>query len=265
MSDFDESIIDATKPNAGRIYDYFIEGNYHFEIDVQMAKQLEKQAPFIPKLAKLTRQFLREGIHKALELKFTQFLDFASGLPIYDHIHRTAPEGTKVIYSDIDPITVTTGRKIIGDNPIVKYETCNAATPEILLNSDIVKKIFGDNHKVAIGFNGICWFLKDEEIHHAMKVLYEWAEKDSILFFTDADMDTVTEDLQKILDLYKNMKQPTGNIHTKKDFTEFIKPWKIEEPGLLPLEEWIGLSPLVLDETIKSWGGGGLYGGFLKK
>ena len=119
----DTSISDESKPNAGRVYDYFIGGHHYFEIDKQMALQIEEKAPFIPKLAKLTRWFLGVGTEKAVELGHIQFLDFASGLPTTDHIHSLAPDGTKVIYSDIDQITVEYAKDIIGENPIVKYET----------------------------------------------------------------------------------------------------------------------------------------------
>ena len=142
-------------------------------------------APFAPKLARLIRWFIRVGIKKAGEYGLTQFLDFASGLPTVDHIHSKAPEGTRIIYSDIDPITVSPAKEIIGDNPLVKYETCDIVKPETLLESDVVKTLFRDNHKVAIGYNGICYFLPDEQICHSMKVLYEWADEGSILFFTD--------------------------------------------------------------------------------
>lgn len=263
-TDIDETIVDASKPNAGRIYDYFLGGNHNFEVDRQMAKEIEKKVPFGPKLARLVRVFLREGIRVSLEKGYTQFLDFASGLPTNDHIHSTAPGGTKVVYSDIDPVTVSLGRKIIGENPLVKYETCNAGEPEKLLDSDVVKELFGNNHKAAIGFNGICWFLSNEQIDHAMKVLYEWADKGSILYLTGCDLDTVTEEFQTVIDFYNGMNQFVG-VRSKKELIELIKPWKLEKPGFLPIEEWIGISKLVLDETIRAWKGGGLYAGFLKK
>lgn len=257
-------ISDASKPNAGRIYDYFLGGNHNFKIDREMAKQILKVAPFAPTGAKVVRWFLGEAIRQNLKLGFTCFLDFASGLPTVDHIHSTAPEGTKVIYSDIDPITVKYGRKIIGENPFVRYEICNAANPENLLKSNIIESLFGDNRKIAIGFNGVCWFLSDEQINHAMTILYEWADKGATLFLTDYDSDNMTEGLQSFINLYKSMNQFMG-IRSKKKFIELIKPWKLEEPGFLPLEKWIKMSPEITEDTIKTFGGGGPFGGFLTK
>lgn len=265
MSDFDESIIDATKPNAGRIYDYFLGGHHHFEIDRQMAENLKKQAPFIPKLAIMIRWFVGEGTRQALEQGFTQFLDYASGLPTVNHIHTFTPGGTKIVYSDIDPVTVKLGKKIIGENPYIKYEHCDAATPENLIDSDVVKSLFGNNHKVTIGYNGIFWFLQNEQIKHAMEILYDWADKGSMLYFTDYDSEEeLTGEAQALWKLYKQMNM-IGDARSKKELIELVKPWKVKDPGFLTIEEWRGLSPVVTQEAIDTWGGRGHYGGFLVK
>jgi hypothetical protein len=55
MSDIKDTIIDTTKPNAERIYDYFLGGDHWFPVDQQVADQIEKQMPFIRELARLTR------------------------------------------------------------------------------------------------------------------------------------------------------------------------------------------------------------------
>ena len=100
------SIADASRPNAGRIYDYLLGGNHNFEIDRQAADQLKQMVPQMDQFVRLTRWFLGEAVRRLIDQGFSKFLDFASGLPTVDHIHQIAPEKTKVIYSDIDPVTV---------------------------------------------------------------------------------------------------------------------------------------------------------------
>ena len=264
MDEYENTIVDSSKPNAGRVYDYLIGGTHNFEIDRQMGDNLMKMAPFISNGAKFVRWFLHEAIRRANERGFTQFLDFASGLPVEDHIHNNTPKGTKVIYSDIDPVTVKYAKNIIGENPLVKYETCDAATPEKLLESNVVISLFGSNHKTAIGFSGICWFLTNEQINHAMKILYEWADNGSMLFLTDIDSGDISDGYKSMLELYVKMKQPS-HPRTKKEFLELIEPWEVEEPGFLPLEKWYDLAPTVTKEIITFTGGSGPFGGFLKK
>ena len=43
-------ITDASKPNAGRVYDYLLGGNNNFEIDRKAGDQLIAIAPFFKKI-----------------------------------------------------------------------------------------------------------------------------------------------------------------------------------------------------------------------
>jgi hypothetical protein len=55
-----ESIIDDTKPNAGRMYDYYLGANHNFEVDRQAAEQVIQLLPFAPKGARLQRWALQD-------------------------------------------------------------------------------------------------------------------------------------------------------------------------------------------------------------
>ena len=247
------SIADSSKPNAGRIYDFLLGGNHNFEVDRLAAQQVLQFAPFLPKLLKAIRWFLGESVRRLAEAGFTQFIDFASGLPTIDHIHQVAPAGTKVIYSDIDPVTVAYGQEILKDNPGTRYAVCNAGKPEDLLNAPVVSQLFGNSRRVAIGFSGIAWFVNDDQVSHAMKVLYEWAEKGSCLFLSDSGFEggKLSPALQGTKDIYEKIGSPM-TFRTLDTLKELIRPWKLKEPGFLPLEEWFGMKAEVAEETQKA-------------
>ncbi len=257
-------IADASEPNAGRIYDYFLGGSHNFEVDRQAAENVLEVAPFMPELVRLIRWFMGEAVRQLCEQGFNKFLDFASGLPTVDHIHHIAPKGTKVIYSDIDPVTVAYAQDIIDDNPDVQYVHCEAEHPENLLNSGVVEEMFGDERYLAIGFNGIAWFLNDEDFNHSLSVLYEWSAPGSKLFFCDGDASAESEQMMKMKEIYKNVGQPIYS-RPKRETLELIKPWEIDEPDLMPLEEWFQLDDEVSQKVMKAFGGGTFYGGILKK
>jgi hypothetical protein len=245
------SIADSGKPNAGRIYDYLLGGNHNFEVDRQAAEQVVKLVPFFPKLCKLVRWFLGEAVRRLCEERYTEFIDFASGLPTVDHIHEVAPAGTKVIYSDIDPVTVAYGREIIKDNPNVRYGVCPAQKPEELLNSSLISKFIDDRRKVAIGFNGVAYFLPDEKLQYAMKVLYDWAGKDSRLFLCDMGFEASeirTSSGMELDALYKQIGQPVYP-RSRTTLETLVRPWKARKPGLQPLEDWVELKGGVAGES----------------
>jgi len=237
------SIADSAKPNAGRIYDYILGGNHNFEVDRIASKQVLKIAPYAEKLFRLVRWFLGEAVRRQAAEGYAQFIDFASGLPTVDHIHQVAPAGTKVIYSDIDPVTVAYGQEIIKDLPDVRYGVCRAEKPEELLNSPMVETLFGKRRKVVIGLNGVAYFISNDALHHTMRVLYDWAEKGSRLFMCDIGYEgtSLSPESKAAVELYAKLGQPLF-IRSQTELVEINKPWKVMEPGYRPLEEWVGVN-----------------------
>lgn len=246
------SLADDSRPNAGRIYDYFLGGDHNFEVDRMAAQQLLQESPYVPKMLRLLRWFLGEATRRLIKEGYTQFLDFASALPVQDHIHQIAPEGAKVIYSDIDPVTVAYAQDIIGENPNVRYVQCNAANPENILNSGITGEMFNTDKKLAIGLSGITYFLTDDELVKALKILYDWAPKGTRLFLSESDHIS-SEATQGADQIFARMGS-AFHWRSKKKFKTMIGKWQVTEPGYLYLEEWLELSDMVSKEEIESMG-----------
>lgn len=258
------SIADASRPNAGRIYDYLLGGNHNFEIDRQAAEQLKQIAPGTAQLVRIIRWFLGEAVLRLVSDGYKHFLDFASGLPTVDHIHQIAPQGTKVVYSDIDPVTVSYAKDIISDNPDAECVECDIRKPETLLSSNTVTKILGKQRKIAIGMNGIAWFLTDEELAHAFAVVYDWAGEGSKLFISDGDNKRITKGTEAVFEYYKEVGQPVyaRSLDTLK---KLIGKWEIEDPGFIPLPEWIDIDKKLLDTSYEEVLGGYFVGAILRK
>lgn len=246
------NIADASKPNAGRMYDYFLGGDHNFEIDRQAAESVFKILPFMPQISRLIRWFLGEATRRLCDEGFDKFLDFASGLPTVDHIHQIAPKGTKVIYSDIDPVTVAYAHDIIGKDPNVRCVHCNIGKPEELFNSGVVEELFGNDRKIAVGFNGIAYFLPDETVAHSLKVIYDWAAKGSKLFLCDLNVSSVTEGARDLQKLYQTLGQPVY-YRSQEKLHELSKQWSVVEPGSMALEDWVGMKQEIQDMAVKDY------------
>lgn len=258
------SIADASKPNAGRIYDYILGGNHNFEIDRQAADQILQIVPQGHLLVRVIRWFLGEAVYRLIDEGYEKFIDFASGLPTEDHIHQIAPQKSKVIYSDLDPVTVAYAQEIIKDDANVRYVECDVRKPTDLLNSGIPEQLFGTDRKVAIGLNGIAWFITDEELAHCLDILYDWAAEGSKLFLSDGALEEETELHKSSLSFYKNVGQPVY-LRSMDTLKKIIGKWKLQDPGFLPLEEWIGMDELKRRTEVENWTPVNLVGGFLRK
>ena len=258
------TIVDINIPNAGRVYDYVLGGSHNFESDRQAAEYMISLVPSTRKWVRMLRMFLNEATHRLSEEGFERFLDFASGLPTADHIHQLLPNAS-VVYTDNDPVTVVYSQELVKDNEKVRYLDGDIRNIAAILNSPTVKEFFGEDRKVAIGFNAVTCFLSHEEIKHIMNSLYEWAAPGSKVFatFETKLSDAMTPKMQQFVDMFDQMGSPYHFL-TLEECRELVKPWQPDEQGFRPLGEWLGIQDQITEEDRE---GVGLefYGVFLVK
>jgi hypothetical protein len=264
-----ESIIDTTKPNAGRIYDYLLGGHHNFEVDRQAAEQILKLLPFSTKSSRLQRWCLQD-----LAVELTQkrgldvIIDFASGLPTNDHIHHVVPKGTTVIYSDYDPVVVEYAHDILKDVPNVYFFQADARRPEELLNHPEVRDILGGRRDVALVLWGATGFLPDEDISHAAHYMYEWSGEKACWAFNAQAADVNPDDpaMARVLKIYEQMGTQTF-IRSKTRYEQLIRPWKLDRKGFISLLDWHGFDQTEMsEEDRQAFGPAGIgYGAYLVK
>ena len=264
-----ESIVDSSRPNAGRIYDYLLGGHHNFEVDRQAAEQVTRAIPFAPKVARLQRWCLQDiAVELTQKRGYDVIIDFASGLPTNDHIHHVVPAGTTVIYSDYDPVVVEYAREILAGTPNVYYFLADARRPEELLNRPEVQTILGSRRRVALVYWSVAIFLLDDEVAYAARTLYEWASPGSCWVFHAQGGDVNKDDPAwvRVSQVYASMGSPLYP-RSMKLYRALIQPWKVDEKGFVSLVEWHGFDQTMMSpEDLRVVGAAGSgYGGYLVK
>lgn len=264
----EDNFVDTTKPSSGRIYDYYLGGNHNFEVDRQVGDYVLSILPFMRKFARLQRWALQDiAVELTVRREFDVLIDFASGLPTADHLHNFVSEGTIVIYSDYDPVVVQQAKRILEGKENIYYFENDATRPEDLLERPEVVAILNGRRKVGIVYWGIAGFLFDEEVKHAMDVLYNWADAGSTLAFNAqaAGFDVNHPDIVKMLELYNSFGQ-SSHMRTFEEFTELVRPW-VPETKFSSLLEWhgFGLSELAREDVAAFGPMGGGYGAYMTK
>ena len=265
-----ESIVDASIPSAGRIYDYLLGGHHNFQVDRMAAEQLVALAPFFRKTMRLQRWCLQDIAHElTVGRGYDVIIDFASGLPTQDHIHAVVPQGTTVIYSDYDPVVVEYAREILGDTPNVYFFEADARRPEELLYRPEVVRLLNGRRDVALVYWGIPIFLADQDLAHAARTLYEWADdEDGCLVFNaqGADGNKNEPGIVEMLKMYQSMGSPL-HIRSLTEYVKLIAPWLPDENGFVSLLQWHGLDNSELNQVDTSQFGptGAGYGAYLQK
>ena len=262
-----KTIVDASVPNAGRIYDYLLGGHHNFEIDRQAGDRIKGLLPFLPKLMRLFRWALQDVAHELThERGFDAIVDFASGLPTADHLHTAVAPGTTVIYSDRDSVCVEYGREILGSTPDVYYFQADCRDPDEFLNRPDIQKILADKKRIAYVYWGISMYLTDDEIAHIAQTLYNRAADDGCLAFylQPADLERDGRGAE-IYDIYSKMGEDL-HFRSLSAFKELFKPWVPDSLGYRTMEEWHSVdTPLTEDDKKVMSDGTVGYGVYLVK
>jgi hypothetical protein len=261
-----ENIADASRPNAGRMYDYYLGGSHNFDVDRQAAEQIMGMMPYISKYARLQRWALQDIAEElSKKLGYEVIVDFASGLPTEDHIHYHVPEDTTVIYSDYDPITVEYAHDILGNTPNVYYFEADATRPEDLLNNPKIQHLL-TGKKVAFVLWGVTGVLSDEKIKHLTQCLYDNSNADSCLVINAQTSNPDSPIVQQVMEVYRKLGTKSYSRRVEA-FEDLVKPWNLDSRGWIPLLEWHGFDKSELaQEDVEAFGPlGGGHGAYLVK
>ncbi len=263
-----ESIVDASVPSAGRIYDFILGGHHNFEVDRQAAQMILQNFPFVSKMMRLQRWCLQDIARELTQVRgYEAIVDFASGLPTQDHLHFGVPPGITVIYSDYDPVVVQYAQEILGDTPNVHFYEADARRPEELLQRPEVETMLSGK-KVALISWGVGAFMTDEELTHVARSLYDWATADMCWVFNAqaADFNPDHPAAGPILQMYQRMGTPV-QFRSLDRYLELLEPWKPDAGGFVSLLEWHGLDQSEMSNEERNTFGptGAGYGGFLIK
>jgi hypothetical protein len=244
---------DLTRPNNGRILDYWLGGSHNFEIDRQLADQVTSKMPIIKQLAPETRTLVRRGVEYFHAKGIRTILDFGAALPTCDNTHQVAEKldpNIRVIYSDIDPITVEYSQEILAENPHVIYLRCDAAHPREMLDSPQVREFTGGDRRVGIIFLNLAHTMTDEALRSSWNELYQWVDPGSYLFISNAGKLFLTDpELKAVHNLYANT-NIVGHYRDPEDIRPLAVPWGITEEGIVNQRDWYGKMELVKEPRL---------------
>jgi hypothetical protein len=237
--------MDTSTPNPGRVYDYLLGGIHNFAIDRELGEQLKRLLPGFDVGAQRGRECLFQAVGRLARIGHKYFMDFASGLPTQGNVHLVAQavhSDARIIYSDIDPLTMAYSLGILEDTPNVRYIHCDASEPEAMLESTALAELFGTQRRVAITYMGISYFLSGAALRRALRVLYDWAAPGShlVLGFVSSSTSEITLATKRLLDVYQRMFKVAFDLRTPEEVKALAGHWRVCDPGVLPYDVYLG-------------------------
>ena len=236
---------DLTRPSTGRMYDFWLGGNHNFEIDRQLANNLEKQFPRMRGFCVDERAFTGRCVKYFHQQGIRAILDFGSSLPTCGNTHLVAhdldPE-IKVVYSDIDPITVAYGKELLSETPNAIFLHNNAANPLGILAAPETHALLGDQRRVGILFNALPHLIADDQVCTAWRILFDWAAPGSFMSVSGPTADwLVYPDTAPIIETY-NRSGLVSYLRTREQYVAMLPPWQLTAEGIADNLAW-GLPP----------------------
>jgi O-methyltransferase involved in polyketide biosynthesis len=154
------------RPNIARIYDYYLGGKDHFEVDRSVAARLAEVQPLVVSGVRANRAFVRRATAFLAELGIAQFIELGSGLPTGDNVHAVAQRvnpDARVVYVDNDPIVLVHGRALLADTHRTVVVEGDIREPERILADRQVRGLIDVEQPVAVLLAAVLHFVTDAE------------------------------------------------------------------------------------------------------
>jgi SAM-dependent methyltransferase len=232
---------DTTRPNAARVYDYYLGGSHNFAVDRQMARQAIAMWPDLPAIMRANRAFLRRSVQYLAEHGVTRFLDIGSGIPTFGAVHEVAREvrpGARVVYVDNDPVAVAHSRAILGDDPLTAVVQTDLRDTETLLGHPAVAGLLDAGEPVGLMMVAILHFVQDADAPHALvRRLAAALPPGSALALSHASLEGRPDQAESHQGLYARTPTPL-TMRSHDQVLAFFDGFDLVEPGLVYLSEW---------------------------
>ncbi|WP_067805617.1 SAM-dependent methyltransferase [Actinomadura formosensis] len=234
--------IDTTVPHQARVWNYFVGGKDHYDVDRAFAEQLLQAYPGFDAVPRYSRVFLGRAVrHLTGEAGIRQFLDIGTGLPTHDNTHevaqRVAPD-CRIVYVDNDPLVLTHARALLTSTPegACDYIDADARDPESILRAAAATLDFGE--PVALMLLGVLGTIRDDE--EALAILHRHLDAlapGSYLVLEDGTR-TVRPDAAEEADRVRDESGYDYELRTPERIARFFDGLELLDPGVVSVSRW---------------------------
>jgi hypothetical protein len=230
------------KPSAARVWNYWLGGKDHYEVDRTAGKAVESTFPQIVTLARRSRQFLVRGVRLlAGELGVRQFLDIGTGLPTMLNTHEVAQSiapDCRVVYVDNDPIVLAHARALLTNTTpegVTTYVDADVRDIETIISD--ARNVLNFNEPIAVMFLGILGYVPtfDEARSIVTRAMDAVAPGSYLLLRDNTDSGAA---VREAADRYAQSGANPYHLRTVAQVSEYFTGLEMVEPGLVPVERW---------------------------
>ncbi|WP_230988425.1 SAM-dependent methyltransferase [Streptomyces cacaoi] len=239
---------DAGKPHVARMYDYYLGGKTHYEVDVRAAEAAVATLPQIVPAARANRDFMIRATRTlTAEYGIRQFLGIGSGIPTQPNLHQVAqgvaPE-SRVVYTDNDPIVLQYAQALLHSTPEGRtaYLQADVREPRAILDAEELRGTLDLEQPVALSVNALLHFVpEDWKPYEIVSALLEELAPGSFLCLSHGIADVPDEELSARLGDVSGIYQRGGTPitpRTRAQVARFFDGLELLEPGITMVQAW---------------------------
>jgi len=232
--------VDLDRPNAARVYDYYLGGAHNFVVDREFAHQQKLRLPDVDHVALMNRRFLQRAVRELSALGVHQFLDLGSGIPTVGNVHEIAQRAdpqARVVYADNEAVAVAQSQLLLEDNEFADVVAADIREPQSVLNHETTQRLLDFSRPIGVIMCTILHFVQDSsDPEHIVAQYRDALAAGSYLAISHGTTDN-RPDLQAFGDAYKQTANPV-TLRPKERIARFFDGFELIEPGLVFTPQW---------------------------
>ncbi|WP_329224226.1 SAM-dependent methyltransferase [Streptomyces canus] len=257
--------IDTSRPHSARMYDYYLGGKDHFDVDKQAAETVAAVYPGIFTCARENRAFMHRATRVlAREHGIRQWLDIGTGIPTEPNLHQVAQSvvpDARVVYADNDPLVLKYAERLMRSTPQGRttYIEADVNNAGALLNAPELAQVLDTGRPVALSLNALMHFVTDaQDPYGIVNRLLEALPSGSALALSHCTPDFDPGTWQKVTDIYTNAGTPV-QFRSQAEVARFFEGLELLDPGVTVGHRWRPEEePIVSDAEVSLWTGVGI-------
>jgi len=236
--------IDTTRPHTARVWDYWLGGKDHYDVDRQLGDRVAERFPQVVTMARAGRDFMRRSVtFLAGEAGIRQFLDVGTGMPTEPNLHQVAQRidpAARVVYVDNDPAVLAHARALLTSTPEGRCTYLDADMREPGKIITLAAETLDLTRPVALTLNSILHFVRDDsDVSCIVGRLMEFLPSGSYLALTHAARELGDEQVRAAQAAYNKDIVTPLNLRTHEQITNlFLKGLETAPPGVVCPPYW---------------------------
>ncbi|WP_314177853.1 SAM-dependent methyltransferase [Streptomyces winkii] len=228
-------------PHSARMWDYWLGGKDHYEVDRRAGETAREAYPGIVDIARTSRAMLARVVRYLIsEAGIRQFLDIGTGLPTADNTHeiaqREAPE-SRIVYVDNDPLVLTHARTLLAGTAegATDYLHADVNEPQPILEG--AAQTLDLSRPVGLIMFGIIGHVPEhaEALTIARTLMDGLAPGSHLALYTGTDADPDLVEAERRVGEHGGIPYRLSNFDQVR---EFFSGLELVEPGVVPGPRW---------------------------